>query len=511
MTMTAGIIIYSLSLDTTIRTNIGSERDFPVESYGLWEKGMPRNGVLYIVNKGKLLEDLTVWRKKFVLCTGWLTEEELKGQELDWICVSGMISPQDMADQIQRVFHRYYQWYIRLETMVRKREDLSELLDTLENTYRLNACIATQSMRIIGISDQFEKYNSWVEGRDMVKLSMVNELVADEDFQNAAGEDGVFLYYNTLQEWYYCYNFKINQEYQARLLVCTEDHRKAPGIRALLQNFGECVSDVYEDYFEHGAQIQNGREIYDMIFSMIRGVTVNVNDIRRLLARYHWELTHEYQVILFQFQEGASGGVGMTYYKTQIRKLFHDCYVVEEQDRFICIRNLSRSENDSRNYEQTLPYFLRETLCKAGISGVFRDFIRLHRHCLEAERALTVGERTDSTKWYYFFPNYVLPYMMEQCIQELSADQVCHPALKVLRVYDDKNETHLLESLSTFLRERQNITHTAELLGIHRTTLLARLERICQLTEIDLNDYETCFHLMISFEIQSLETEYYKI
>ena len=114
MTITAGILIYSLSLDTTIRTNVDGKRDFPVESYEIWEKGMPRNGVLYIVEKDRLLADLTIWRKKFVLCTGWLEEEEIREQKLDWVCVSGLIRPQDIVNQIQRVFCQYYQWYIRL-------------------------------------------------------------------------------------------------------------------------------------------------------------------------------------------------------------------------------------------------------------------------------------------------------------------------------------------------------------------------------------------------------------
>ena len=38
MTITAGILIYSLSLDTTIRTNMDGKRDFPVESYEIWRR-----------------------------------------------------------------------------------------------------------------------------------------------------------------------------------------------------------------------------------------------------------------------------------------------------------------------------------------------------------------------------------------------------------------------------------------------------------------------------------------
>ena len=78
MNITAGIVIYSLSLDTTIRTNIEVDQDFEIDSYELWEKGLPQNRVLYIVEKERLLRDLTIWRRKFILCAGWLDEEELE-------------------------------------------------------------------------------------------------------------------------------------------------------------------------------------------------------------------------------------------------------------------------------------------------------------------------------------------------------------------------------------------------------------------------------------------------
>ena len=71
MDITAGIIVYSLSLDTSIQTNISAQQDFPVESYELWEQGMPRSHVLYVIQKEKLLQDLAIWRKKFVICTGF--------------------------------------------------------------------------------------------------------------------------------------------------------------------------------------------------------------------------------------------------------------------------------------------------------------------------------------------------------------------------------------------------------------------------------------------------------
>lgn len=83
---------------------------------------------------------------------------------------------------------------------------------------------------------------------------------------------------------------------------------------------------------------------------------------------------------------------------------------------------------------------------------------KLHRYCLETERALQIGERIDSTQWYYSFAGCVVPYMMEQCTSEFTAEDICHPALAVLKEYGARNETHLLESLKVFLQEQQKIT-----------------------------------------------------
>ncbi len=501
MDITAGIIVYSLSLDTSIQTNISAQQDFPVESYELWEQGMPRSHVLYVIQKEKLLQDLAIWRKKFVICTGWIQEEELKGQELYWISVSDSITLYEIAGLVQHTFHQYFQWYIQVETLVRQRESLDSLVDTLYDFYKITACVATQSMEIAGICYRFSESNWWVDHGKMVSLGRVNELIADEDFHNCAEYDDAFLYLDEKQEWYYCYNFKINGQYQARLVSNVESHQKAHGIWKLIHDFGTCISDVYEDYFHQGQLVQYRKEWYDLVCSLIQGNAVNIRDLRRCAEQYQWKIEHKFQVILFQFQDGASEGVGMNYYRVQIKSLFCDCYVVQKKNRFICIRNLDRSKNKDDVYENQLPYFLRETLCKAGISNIFSDLGKLHRYFLEAERALQIGERIDSTQWYYSFADYVVPYMMEQCTCEFTAEDICHPAIAVLKEYDAKNEAHLLKSLKIFLQEQQNITRTSKLLDIHRTTFLVRLDRIRQLTGVNLNDYDTCLYLMISFEI----------
>ena len=79
--------------------------------------------------------------------------------------------------------------------------------------------------------------------------------------------------------------------------------------------------------------------------------------------------------------------------------------------------------------------------------------------------------------------------------------QLLHPALPVLAAYDKRNNTSLMGSLDVFLQENHNIAASSQRLNVHRTTLLARLDRIRELTGISFRDHSVCLHLMLSFEL----------
>lgn len=507
MDITAGILIYTLSITTTVCTNIDMEQDFPIHSYALWEKGLPENHVLYIVTRNQLLSDLALWKNKLVLCVGWLTDADTAGQEFSWISISDSISIPELTALVQNAFRHYFKWRLRLEQMIRSKESLNAILEDLENTYQLLSFVNSDSMQIIGVSNGFAKKHSWIDASGMVSFGLVNDLTSDEDFLSAAEHDPVFTYYfyeNTNCLWYYCYNFKYNNRYCARLLVCTSKRVKMHGVMQITTILSECLASVYQEYYGDNMLSHVNQKFHTVISEMLHSTIVSDSELRSILGHQQWDLNHQYQLILFRLQQESANGIDISYYEHQIRILFRDCYVLMENSRFICIRNLTRSDLTDDLYKKNLTYFLRETLCKAGISGTFHSFHELYHRYLEANRALLIGERVNPSKWYYHFSDYILPYLTEQCIGELTPSQVCHPALAILESYDQKNSTQLLETLRIFLVRKHNITHTAAALEIHRTTLLARIERICILTGIDFDDYETCLHLMLSFKIRFL-------
>lgn len=103
--------------------------------------------------------------------------------------------------------------------------------------------------------------------------------------------------------------------------------------------------------------------------------------------------------------------------------------------------------------------------------------------------------------------NYVLPYLLEQMKSSILPDTL-HPALKILRSYDDEHHTDFYETLRIYLKKERNIAETARTLHLHRNTLLYRLKRLGELVPDDLNNDEVRLHLLLSFEIaQKYEDE----
>lgn len=505
MEITLEIIVYALSMDTTLYTNIAMDGEHPLQYFDMWESGLLQSNCLYLVEKETLMQDLTFWKNKCVLCRGRVEQELLDKMDVLCVCVSDRISLHEIAMQVQRVFYRYYQWVLQTERMAAQGKPLDELLGLMEEEWKIRSSIASRSMRILGCTDAFQEAHSWVDPHKTVALQTVNELVVDEDFQKASQNTHVFLYMDEAENWYYCYNFCVADRYEARLLADVAEQKNF-GVRSLVEAFGTCVSPYFQNNYSKEHSEGSRKRIKALIQELLTGKKMGRGEIQRVLSEYHWELSHSYRLILFQFQEGTKAGIGQSYYRYQIETLFPGSLVLEDERDYICVQNMSllKQKDDT---DRNLPYFLRETLCKAGISREFTDFDNLKNYHTEAEQALNLGTRVHPTKWSYHFADYVMEYMLEQCIQELNPQEICHPALEILEVYDQNNETHLLETLQVFLQKKHNVTHTAQALYVHRTSLLFRLERIRQLTGLDLEDYKTCLHLMLSFEIRKLIRE----
>lgn len=179
-------------------------------------------------------------------------------------------------------------------------------------------------------------------------------------------------------------------------------------------------------------------------------------------------------------------------------------YCFTENNCLYMLTDVGTEEADRRRaFLQNLPVAARDNLAKIGVSKPFSEMTKLSNACEQADIALAQGSATNPTYWYYRFGDYALEWLVERATAGISPDIVRHSAITTLEAYDASHGTELAHTLSTFMRCRYNATAASAELFVTRSTLLNRLERIIELTHIDLDNPRERLYLALSFELGS--------
>ena len=183
----------------------------------------------------------------------------------------------------------------------------------------------------------------------------------------------------------------------------------------------------------------------------------------------------------------------------ELERQWPDSCAVSLGNKVLWVINLSLTEQAS--FSSRFSVFIRENVCRAGISEVFSSISFIHSAALEAEAALRLGSRSNDTFWYYQFEDYRLRYCLENMTKDLPSEQLLHPAVRLLRDRDIQKGTELVPTLRAYLNCGMNMTHAADQLYIHRTTFCRRMEQISHLTGITELTSDLTLDLLISLKL----------
>jgi DNA-binding PucR family transcriptional regulator len=140
----------------------------------------------------------------------------------------------------------------------------------------------------------------------------------------------------------------------------------------------------------------------------------------------------------------------------------------------------------------------REVRARIGVGEVCErvaEFPRSYRQARLALRLLAVAEwedravRFDDLGIYRLLVGIDDPGEVERFVQRW---------IGALLDYDRQRGANLVRTLSHYLDRGGSYEATARALIVHRNTLKYRLQRIRQITGLDLSDPETCFNLQLA-------------
>ena len=291
-------------------------------------------------------------------------------------------------------------------------------------------------------------------------------------------------------------NLFVNGHHEGWLVACKESFEFTQGEMDL----AACAAEIMERWFENNIHAEEQSQKAGMLLELLSGKNAHDIRIRERLHAFSWMDTDKKQVFVIRIPEFYPIPSATT--EKRLEVLFPDAFIVQREEMVLLI---NYSLNEESAVREKLLRFLEETELMAGKSRVFSDIQELKQQAEAAKTAAKFAEKAAGSgragNRILSFADIAVPYAAS-VLKEHALPELVHPKLDVLEEYDKRHASSLLLTLQVFLRENCSHTAAARELFIHRSTLLYRLERIGELTGVDLEDPEERFRLQLSLCIK---------
>lgn len=139
-----------------------------------------------------------------------------------------------------------------------------------------------------------------------------------------------------------------------------------------------------------------------------------------------------------------------------------------------------------------------------GIGQLYPDLMSIPKSYREAAQAAKIGRSLKGPNSVHVFTDLGIYRMLLQFATTQNPNEFYCDALERLLEYDQQADKELVKTLAAFLECNGNLTETSERLYIHRNTLKYRLERIRDITQIDLDDSENRLMLHLGLKMHQI-------
>lgn len=139
---------------------------------------------------------------------------------------------------------------------------------------------------------------------------------------------------------------------------------------------------------------------------------------------------------------------------------------------------------------------------KIGISDIFNDSDKFSQSFFNAKYALEIANKNNDENYIYYETLEIKKFLMNNSRDELKKyiDKILGPLI----TYKNSSNNEFLKTLKIYLHNNSNWTVTKDILHIHGNTLTYRLNRVSEILDMDLDNYNDKLRLQIAFEIMEL-------
>lgn len=380
-------------------------------------------------------------------------------------------------------------------------EDLCRLGQSLSG---LPLCIHDDWFILIAMSDAAQGImppeRLGAGGKPLVPRQVLEEFKFDTDYDHTYAQQGCQLWHNASGTGQCLYvNLWEDSRYLGRLLMLGSDapFRRRDYLLAevLAQRAGFLLRQP-----KHPDR-RPYRNLDDLMELFLEGERWEPGELRFLLDTLAWKEDDPLLCIRLQSQQEEISEVLGHVLHSDLFRFFPNSYIMYLGRQQCLVVNLARSKFQPTELHYRLSPLCRDYCLYAGVSAPVAGIRALHQAARQADIALEQAFFQKNQEWILFFSDCALDYMLKSLGGDLEPRYLAAAEWFTLLAYDEARGTRYFDTLKTFLLLERDIPKTAQALIIHRTTLLYRIQKILDLTGLDLENPDQRLYLLLSLRL----------
>lgn len=176
------------------------------------------------------------------------------------------------------------------------------------------------------------------------------------------------------------------------------------------------------------------------------------------------------------------------------------CTAVESETDIVVLLDTRACKLSPLEYSKKVARCFSDCKMKIGVSVPFSDIALVRSYIKQAKAALDIGLRVNPRRRIHLFSNVVVPYILQHGTKEMPARILCAPGLLELR-HKSSSGVDYIATLRAYVKCLYNVSRTAQMLGVHRTSVQYRLSHVERVTHMDLSNSYDCLYLGISLAL----------
>ena len=156
-----------------------------------------------------------------------------------------------------------------------------------------------------------------------------------------------------------------------------------------------------------------------------------------------------------------------------------------------------------RKFHQNYSHEYKNLQIRIGVSNSFDNIKDFKETFSNTVNTVKMIEDSNTPIKTLFFKDIEIKRLL-LANENIQLEQFYYKMLSPLHSYENNSKTDFLKTLEIYLKSNCNWTESKKLLHIHGNTLTYRLNRISEILNMDIKDYQDRLRLQIAFEIKDL-------